>query len=189
MDRVRLGLPTDPDTDQGPLASFRQRDKVAGMVERAVQAGARAVAGGKAPGGDLEAGAYYAPTLVIDAEQKSEIVQEEVFGPVLAALPFDSDDEALELANDTPFGLAASAWTTNVFRAQEAARRIQAGTVWINDHIPIISEMPHGGMKSSGYGKDMSTYSFEEYTQVKHVMADVTGVAAKEWHRTIYGRS
>ena len=188
MDRVRLGLPTDPDTDQGPLASFRQRDKVAGMVERAVQGGARAVAGGKAPDGDLEAGAYYAPTLVIDAEQKSEIVQEEVFGPVLAALPFDSDQEALELANDTPFGLAASAWTTNVFRAQEAARRIQAGTVWINDHIPIISEMPHGGMKSSGYGKDMSTYSFEEYTQVKHVMADVTGVAAKEWHRTIYGR-
>lgn len=156
------------------------------MVERAVQAGARAVAGGKAPGGDLAAGAYYEPTLIIEAEQKSEIVQQEVFGPVLAALPFDSDEEAITLANDTAFGLAASAWTTNVFRAQEAARRIDAGTVWINDHIPIISEMPHGGMKSSGYGKDMSTYSFEEYTQIKHVMADLTGAVAKDWHRTIF---
>jgi betaine-aldehyde dehydrogenase len=187
MATVRLGDPRDPDTDQGPLASFRQRDKVAAMVERALQSGARAVTGGQAPGGDLAAGAYYEPTLVVDAEQKSELVQEEVFGPVLAALPFDADEEAIELANDTPFGLAASAWTTNVFRAQEAARRIQAGTVWVNDHIPIISEMPHGGMKASGYGKDMSTYSFEEYTQVKHVMADLTGTVAKEWHRTIFG--
>ena len=188
MGQVRLGAPTDPDTDQGPLVSFRQRDKVAAMVERAVLAGARAVTGGKAPGGELAAGAYYEPTLVVDAEQKSEIVQEEVFGPVLAALPFDSDEEALELANDSPFGLAASAWTTNVFRAQEASRRIRAGTVWVNDHIPIISEMPHGGMKSSGYGKDMSSYSFEEYTQVKHVMADLTATAEKEWHRTVFGR-
>ena len=188
MGQVRLGAPTDPDTDQGPLVSFRQRDKVAAMVERAVLAGARAVTGGKAPGGELAAGAYYEPTLVVDAEQKSEIVQEEVFGPVLAALPFDSDEEALELANDSPLGLAASAWTTNVFRAQEASRRIRAGTVWVNDHIPIISEMPHGGMKSSGYGKDMSSYSFEEYTQVKHVMADLTATAEKEWHRTVFGR-
>ena len=188
MGRVRLGVPTDPETDQGPLVSFRQRDKVAAMVERAVQAGARGVSGGRAPGGDLARGAYYEPTLVVDAEQKSEIVQEEVFGPVLVALPFDGDEEAIELANDTPFGLAASAWTTNVFRAQEASRRIQAGTVWVNDHIPIISEMPHGGMKASGYGKAMSTYSFEEYTQVKHVMADLTGVAAKPWHRTIFAR-
>lgn len=186
MQKVRLGAPSDPDTDQGPLVSFRQRDKVAGMVERAVQAGARAATGGKAPGGDLADGAYYEPTLIVDAEQKSEIVQDEVFGPVLAVLPFDSDEEALSLANDTPFGLAASAWTTDVFRAQEAARTIQAGTVWINDHIPIISEMPHGGMKASGYGKDMSTYSFEEYTQVKHVMTELTGTVAKEWHRTIY---
>ncbi|MDO5503323.1 MAG: gamma-aminobutyraldehyde dehydrogenase [Actinomycetia bacterium] len=186
MGQVRLGVPTDPDTDQGPLVSFRQRDKVAGMVDRALQAGARAVTGGKAPGGDLADGAYYEPTLIVDAEQKSEIVQEEVFGPVLTALPFDSDEEALELANDVPFGLAASAWTSNVFRAQEAGRRLEAGTVWINDHIPIISEMPHGGMKASGYGKDMSVYSFEEYTQVKHVMADLTGAVAKEWHRTIF---
>ena len=105
---------------------------------------------------------------------------------MLAALPFDSDEEAIRLANDVAFGLAASAWTRDVYRAQRAAREIQAGTVWVNDHIPIISEMPHGGMKASGYGKDMSSYSFDEYTQVKHVMADITGVAAKPWHTTIF---
>ncbi len=185
MSRVRLGAPTDPATDQGPLVSFKQRDKVAAMVERAVAAGAKAVTGGAAPGGDLARGAYYEPTLLVGAAQDSEIVQDETFGPVLAALPFDSDEEAIRLANDVPFGLAASAWTRDVYRAQAASREIKAGTVWVNDHIPIISEMPHGGMKASGYGKDMSSYSFEEYTQVKHVMADITGVAAKPWHTTI----
>jgi betaine-aldehyde dehydrogenase len=189
MQKVRLGSPVDADTDQGPLVSFKQRDRVAAMVERAVRDGARAAAGGKAPGGELARGAYYEPTLIVDADQRSEIVQDETFGPVLAALPFDSDEEAIHLANDVPFGLAASAWTRDVFRAQSAARSIQAGTVWINDHIPIISEMPHGGMKASGYGKDMSTYSFDEYTQVKHVMSDITGVAAKPWHQTIYANS
>jgi betaine-aldehyde dehydrogenase len=186
MRQVRLGVPTDPDTDQGPLVSFRQRDRVAAMVERAICGGAKAVVGGQTPGGSLGAGAYYEPTLLVGADQRSEIVQDEVFGPVLVALPFDSDDEAIALANDVPFGLAASAWTRDVFRAQRAARSLVAGTVWINDHIPIISEMPHGGMKASGYGKDMSAYSFEEYTQVKHVMSDITGVAAKPWHATIY---
>ncbi len=187
MRRVRLGSPLDPDTDQGPLVSFRQRDRVAAMVDRAIGDGARAVTGGRAPDGALASGAYYEPTLLVDADQRSEIVQEETFGPVLVALPFESDSEAIRLANDVPFGLAASAWTRDVYRAQEAARLLEAGTVWINDHIPIISEMPHGGMKASGYGKDMSAYSFEEYTQVKHVMSDLTGRAAKPWHTTIYG--
>lgn len=186
MGRVVLGDPLDPTTDQGPLASYRQRDKVAAMVDRAIQGGAKALVGGRAPSGELRAGAYYEPTLLVDAPQHSEIVQEETFGPVLAALPFDTDDEGLTLANDVPFGLAASAWTRDVFRAQRASRELVAGTVWVNDHIPIISEMPHGGMKDSGYGKDMSAYSFEEYTQVKHVMSDITGVACKPWHSTIY---
>jgi betaine-aldehyde dehydrogenase len=186
MEKVRLGATRDEATDQGPLVSHQQRDRVAAMVERARDDGAKIVVGGQAPGGDLAAGAYYEPTLIVDANQRSEIVQQEVFGPVLVALPFDEDEEAITLANDVPFGLAASAWTTNVFRAQTASRRICAGTVWINDHIPIISEMPHGGMKSSGYGKDMSSYSFDEYTQVKHVMSDITGVADKPWHATIF---
>jgi betaine-aldehyde dehydrogenase len=178
--QVRLGDPMDPATDLGPLVSMRQCDRVAGFVDRAREAGAQVLIGGK------RSGAYYEPTLVIGAEQSSEIVQVEVFGPVLVALPFDTDDEGLALANDTPFGLAASAWTSNVHRALRASREIRAGCVWINDHIPIISEMPHGGYRRSGFGKDMSAYSFDEYTQIKHVMYDRTAMAEKPWHRTIF---
>ena len=122
-----------------------------------------------------------------DVAQTSEIVQDEVFGPVLVVLPFDSDNEGLALANDTPYGLAASAWSRDVMRCMRASREIQAGCVWINDHIPIISEMPHGGYKASGFGKDMSQYSFDEYTQVKHVSIDTEGDVYKDWHRTIFG--
>ncbi len=192
LDTVRLGDPTDPATDQGPLISMRQRETVHGFVERAVAAGATLVRGGTLssptlPGGPLAAGSYYPPTLVVDAAQDSEIVQEELFGPVLVVLPFDTDDEGIALANDVQYGLAASAWTTNTFRAQRASREIAAGCVWINDHIPIVSEMPHGGYKASGFGKDMSMYSFEEYTNIKHVSADITGEVRKDWHRTIFG--
>jgi betaine-aldehyde dehydrogenase len=145
--------------------------------------GAKIACGGSIP---QSPGSFYTPTLVTDAAQDSEIVQEEVFGPVLVALPFDDDEEAIRLANDTPYGLAASAWTTDVVRAHRASREIQAGCVWINDHIPIVSEMPHGGFKQSGFGKDMSMYSFEEYTQIKHVSMDITGQSHKAWHRTIF---
>ncbi len=182
---VRLGPPADEDTDLGPLVSFQHRDKVAAMVARA-RRDAQVVVGGRAPGGDLAAGAYYEPTLVIGAPAGSEIVTDEVFGPVLSVQPFDTDDEAIAMANATEYGLAASAWTRDVYRSLRATREIAAGCVWVNDHIPIISEMPHGGVKRSGFGKDMSAYSFEEYTAVKHVMQDLTGVAEKPWHRTIF---
>jgi betaine-aldehyde dehydrogenase len=142
--------------------------------------------GGRAPGGELARGAYYEPTLITGVARDAEVVRDEIFGPVLVALPFDADDEGMALANDTPYGLAASAWSRDVIRAQRASREIRAGCVWINDHIPIISEMPHGGYKSSGFGKDMSTYSLEEYTNIKHVMSDITGTAAKPWHQTIF---
>ncbi|MFD1658415.1 gamma-aminobutyraldehyde dehydrogenase [Streptomyces caeni] len=186
METVRLGDPFAAGTDLGPLISHVQRDRVAGFVDRA-RAYARVVTGGEAPGGDLKDGAYYRPTLVADAPQDSEIVQSEIFGPVLVVLPFDGDDDGIRLANDTPYGLAASAWSRDVYRAGRATREIRAGCVWINDHIPIISEMPHGGFQQSGFGKDMSAYSFEEYTQIKHVMFDNTAVARKDWHRTIFG--
>ncbi|MFI7098352.1 gamma-aminobutyraldehyde dehydrogenase [Streptomyces sp. NPDC050161] len=186
MATVRLGDPFDPSTDLGPLISHAQRDRVAGFVDRA-RGYATVVTGGEAPQGELAKGAYYRPTLIAGAAQDSEIVQAEIFGPVLVVLPFDSDDEGIALANDTPYGLAASAWSRDVYRTGRATREIKAGCVWVNDHIPIISEMPHGGAKASGYGKDMSAYSFDEYTQVKHVMYDITGTARKDWHRTVFG--
>ncbi len=185
MAGVKIGPTADAETDLGPLISMTHRGKVSGMVDRA-RAYARIVCGGTIPGGDLEQGSYYSPTLIADADKNSEVVKDEIFGPVLCVQPFDTDDEAITLANDTRYGLAASAWTRDVYRANRATREIRAGTVWVNDHIPIFSEMPHGGMKESGFGKDMSSYSFEDYTVVKHVMYDITGVAAKPWHRTIF---
>ena len=183
MGTVRLGPTLDPGTDLGPLVSGRQRDHVIGMVERAATDGAKIVCGGRVVAGP---GYYYEPTLITGARQNSEIVQKEVFGPVLVVLPFDSDDEGIALANDTPYGLAASAWTRDVYRSLRATREIRAGAVWVNDHIPIVSDMPHGGYGQSGYGKDMSQYALDEYTQIKHVMYDRTGVAHKPWHRTIF---
>jgi betaine-aldehyde dehydrogenase len=183
MSKMVVGDPQDPDTDLGPLISMAHRAKVAGMVERAPGQGGRVVTGGSAP--DLP-GSFYQPTLIADVEETSEIYRDEIFGPVLTVRSFTDDDDALRQANDTAFGLAASAWTRDVYRAQRASREINAGCVWINDHIPIISEMPHGGVGASGFGKDMSDYSLEEYLTIKHVMSDITGVADKEWHRTIF---
>jgi betaine-aldehyde dehydrogenase len=183
MSKVVVGDPEDDDTDLGPLISIAHRAKVAGMVERAPDQGGRIVTGGSAP--DLP-GSFYRPTLIADVGEDSEIYRDEIFGPVLTVRPFTDDDDALRQANDTAFGLAASAWTRDVYRAQRASREIHSGCVWINDHIPIISEMPHGGVGASGFGKDMSDYSFEEYLTIKHVMSDITGVAEKDWHRIIF---
>ena len=185
MSRVVAGDPHDPDTDIGPLISLAHRDKVAGMVARAPSQGGRVVCGGSAP--DLP-GAFYRPTLIADVAETSEVYRDEIFGPVLTVRAFTDDDDALRQANDTVYGLAASAWTRDVYRAGRASREINAGCVWINDHIPIISEMPHGGVGASGFGKDMSQYSFEEYLTIKHVMSDITGVAEKGWHRTIFSK-
>jgi betaine-aldehyde dehydrogenase len=183
MGKIVVGDPHDPDTDLGPLITGAHRAKVAAMVDRAPGEGGRIVTGGTAPAGP---GSFYRPTLIADVDERSEVYRSEIFGPVLVARSFTDDDDGIRQANDTEYGLAASAWTRDVYRAQRASREIKAGCVWINDHIPIISEMPHGGVGASGFGKDMSDYSFEEYLTIKHVMSDITANAEKDWHRIIF---
>ena len=186
LSTIRMGDPLDPATEMGPLISAKQFASVQYAVDRARADGATVVTGGGRAPGLPERANFFQPTLITGAAQDSQLVQTEIFGPVLAVLPFSTDEEAIALANDTAYGLVASAWTADFARAMRASREINAGCVWINDHLPLASEMPQGGVGASGFGKDLSKYSLEEYTVVRHVMADITGSASKEWHRTLF---
>jgi phenylacetaldehyde dehydrogenase len=170
---IKMGPGMHPDVDMGPLVSREQQDRVLNYIRSGESEGAKAVAGGKAPGGEMESGCYVEPTVFSDIETSMKIVQEEIFGPVVVASPFDDIEEVIARGNDTIYGLAASVWTQDINKAHKVAQGLKAGTVWVNCHNIFDAAAPFGGFKQSGYGRDMGIHALESYTQVKNVIIQI----------------
>jgi len=187
--KIKFGAPLDKNTDLGPLASKAQLEKTMQYISLGKKQGAKLVYGGtRLTGKKFAKGYYILPAIFTNVKQDMKICQDEIFGPVLSILKFKTEAEAVKKANDVKYGLAASVWTSNTGRALEVSKKLKFGEVWINDHGILVSEMPHGGYKQSGFGRDLSVYSLEEYTQLKHVYIDMTGKVRKPWYFAVYGK-
>lgn len=171
--KMRVGDPINTETEMGPLISDSHRKKVESFVELGRKEGAILVCGGNKPQNkECQNGFFFEPTIFADAAQDMKIVQEEIFGPVLAMMSFKTEDEAITKANDIAYGLAASVWTRDVNRAFSVSNKMRCGEVWVNNHLPLASELPHGGFKQSGFGKDLSVYALHEYTEMRHLYVE-----------------
>lgn len=185
----KVGDPSKEDTDLGPMISQKQLERVVFYIQMAKKEGAKIEIGGNvSKKAGYPKGFYFEPTVLTGVKHESRVCQEEIFGPVVLVFRYSNLDEAIEKANDVSYGLAASVWGCNITKCMEVARKLNFGTVWINEHGALASEMPHGGFKQSGFGKDSSMYSLEEYTRIKHVYIDQTGMARKPWHSVVLGK-
>jgi betaine-aldehyde dehydrogenase len=187
VQQIRVGDPASEKTDVGPLVSAAQLERVQQLVATVRGQGTFRVGGGRAHIDGMEGGFFFQPTVITDVPDTASVVTDEIFGPAVVVLPFAEEAEVIARANAVRYGLAGSVWTTNVQRALRVSAALEFGTTWVNDHLPLTAEMPHGGFKQSGFGKDMSLYALEDYTQVKHIMLDTTGAQRKAWHYTIFG--
>lgn len=187
--QFKLGNQLQESTDMGPLVSAQHRARVERYIQQAVRDGANIAYGGNRPKAkELQHGNFIEPTILVNCTQKMNVCREEVFGPVIAVQTYDSVQDAIEQANDVDYGLAASVYGKDIRTCMDTANKLNFGTVWLNEHGVLTSETPHGGFKQSGFGKDLSLYSMEEYTRLKHLYVDLTGLQRRSWHYTVYGR-